>query len=65
MFLPEPSPGRQKLIAQIVCVLLVVGAALIVLLATAIPLPIRLLVAATDLVAAAAIWLLARQKFGR
>lgn len=65
MFFPAPNPARQKLIAKIVIAVLVLGAILVATLATAIPLPLRLLAAATDLLAAAVLWLLLRQKLGR
>jgi hypothetical protein len=63
----EPTPRdlhRQKLILRIVIVALVIMAVLAVVAVPRLKLPIRLFVASTDLIAAAILWLLLRQKFG-
>ncbi len=58
---PAEKIARQKKTLTILIVLLAVGAVLIATLATRIPLPLRLLVAAADLVAAAVLWVAMRQ----
>lgn len=63
---PDPATrerARQKLILQIVIVVLVAGALAIVFLARSIPLSTRLFVAATDLTVAGVMIVLLRQKF--
>ena len=55
--------ARKKLLTTIVSSALVVGAILILVLPTQLPLPLRLGVAFSDLVAAAAVWLVGRQLF--
>lgn len=65
MSLPTGDPGRQLLLLKFTVGFLVVFAVLILMLPGVIPKPLRILVAATDLVAAAVIWLLGRQKIKR
>jgi hypothetical protein len=64
---PSPSASRnlarQRLALKIVIGFLVLSALLIATLATRLALPIRLFVAATDLIVSAVLWLLLRQKF--
>ena len=55
--------ARQKLILKVAIAVLVIGAGLIVFLARSVALPLRLFVASTDLVLAAVLWLVLRQKF--
>jgi hypothetical protein len=57
----EDKDARPKQILKILIVVLVLGALLLSTLATKIPLPLRLLLAAIDLVAAAFLWLALRQ----
>jgi len=65
--LPVRSPAaelaRQKLILKAAIAVLVIGAGLIVFLARSVALPLRLFVASTDLILAAVLWLVLRQKF--
>jgi hypothetical protein len=68
MPLPPTDPrageiARKKLTLAIVCGALVVGALLLLVLPVKLPLPLRLGLAFTDLVAAAAVWLVGRQHF--
>ncbi|MSU24755.1 MAG: hypothetical protein EXS32_13150 [Opitutus sp.] len=58
---PPEKIVRQKRTLTLLIGVLAVGAVLIVTLATKIPLPLRLFVAATDLVAAAVLWVAMRQ----
>jgi hypothetical protein len=58
---PAEKIARQKRTLKILIALLAVGAVLIATLATRLPLPLRLLTAATDLVAAAFLWIAMRQ----
>jgi hypothetical protein len=58
---PPDKTARQKRTLTILIVVLAVGAVFIATFATRIPLPLRLLVAATDLVAAAVLWVAMRQ----
>lgn len=53
--------ARPKRILKVLIMFLIVGAVLLVTLATQIMLPVRLLLAATDLVAAGALWVAMRQ----
>lgn len=67
MSLDSPPPAdstrlRQRRVLQIAIFMLIAGAVLIVSIAR-IPLPVRLFVAVTDLIAAAVLWLVLRQKF--
>jgi hypothetical protein len=55
--------ARQKLTMTVVCAALVLGALLLLVLPVALPLPLRLGVAAFDLAAAATVWLVGRQQF--
>jgi hypothetical protein len=57
----EDKDARPKRILRVLIVVLVIGAILLATLATKILLPVRLLLAATDLVAAAVLWLALRQ----
>lgn len=62
---PKPSDAeiaRQKLLLGVIVTVLVVGAGLIIFLAKSIPLPMRLLAASMDIILAAVLWLLSRQK---
>jgi broad specificity phosphatase PhoE len=68
MSLPPTDPrageiARKKLTLMIVCSALVIGALLLLVLPVKLPLPLRLGLAFTDLVAAAAVWLVGRQYF--
>lgn len=62
---PPDKIARQKKTLQILIGVLAVGAVLIATLATRVLLPLRLLVAATDLVAAAVLWVAMRQASGK
>ncbi len=55
--------ARQKRTLHIACAVLILGAILLLTLPGPIPLPLRLILAAFDLVAAATLWLVSRQKF--
>ena len=57
--------GRKRLILHATVVLLVVIAVLILLLPIRLPRPLRLAVAFSDLFAAALIWFLGRQRYGK
>ena len=68
MSLPPTDPragdiARKKLTLTIVCGALVVGALLLLVLPVKLPMPLRLGLAFSDLVAAAAVWLVGRQHF--
>lgn len=58
---PAENIARQKRTLTILIVVLAIGAVLIATLATRIPLPLRLLIAAVDFVAAAVLWVAMRQ----
>ncbi|ACB75286.1 hypothetical protein [Opitutus terrae] len=60
---PDSTLLRQRRVLQIAIVVLIVGAIAIAGFVPRIPLPVRLFVAATDLIAAAVLWLVLRQKF--
>lgn len=65
---PTPSPAdlqrvRQRRVLQIAIGFLILGALIVGVFITRIPLPVRLFVAGTDLIAAAVLWLVLRQKF--
>ena len=62
---PTGDPQRQLFILKFTVGFLVLFALVILMLPGVIPKPIRILVAVTDLIAAAAIWLLGRQKIKR
>jgi uncharacterized membrane protein YkvA (DUF1232 family) len=56
--------ARQKTSVLLACTLLVlVAVAVLVLPLNKIPFPIRVIMAATDFIVAAVLWLVARQKF--
>ena len=57
----EDKDARPKRILKVLIVVLVIGAVLLVTLATKIMLPVRLLLASIDLVAAACLWVALRQ----
>lgn len=59
------DPGRQLFLLKFTVGFLVVFALIILLLPGVIPKPLRILIAVTDLIAAAAVWLLGRQKIRR
>lgn len=59
--IPPEKIARQKRQLTILIVVLALGAVLIATLATRIPLPLRLLIAAVDFVAAAVLWVAMRQ----
>jgi hypothetical protein len=59
---PPEKLARQKRTLKILIVVLAVGALAVAILATRIPLPLRLVAAATDLVAAAVLWVAMRQE---
>ncbi len=58
---PADKDARPKRILKILIVVLIIGAVLLATLATKIPLPVRLLIAATDLIGAAVLWVAMRQ----
>jgi hypothetical protein len=58
---PAEKIARQKRTLTILIIVLAVGAVALATLATRIPLPLRLLAAAVDLVAAAVLWVAMRQ----
>ncbi len=62
---PTGDPDRQLFILKFTVGFLVLFALVILMLPGVIPKPIRILVAVTDLIAAAAIYLLGRQKIKR
>lgn len=59
---PPEKIARQKRTLKILIVVLILGAIAIATLATRIPLPLRLLTAAVDLVAAGVLWVAMRQE---
>ena len=62
---PDEKLTSQKRTLAGLIILLAIGAVLVATLATRIPLPMRLLVSAIDLVAAAVLWLAMRQASGK
>lgn len=56
------DPGRARILLKIAIIVLLVVAFLILVLPGPIPKPLRIVVAVTDLIAAATIWLVGRQK---
>ncbi len=62
---PTGDPHRQLFLLKFCVGFLVVFAIIILMLPGVIPKPLRILVAVTDLAAAAALWLLGRQKIKR
>jgi len=66
---PQSNPlsrdlAKQKLMLKIVIGFLLLASVLVVALARSISLPLRLFVGSFDLIAAAVVWLVLRQKFG-
>jgi hypothetical protein len=64
----DPRAGdlaRKRLLLQLIVAIFIVSAILILVLPLRLPSPLRYAVAATDLIAAAVIWLLGRQRFRR
>jgi len=66
---PQSNPlsrdlAKQKLMLKIVIGFLLLASVLVVALARSISLPLRLFVGSLDLIAAAVVWLVLRQKFG-
>jgi hypothetical protein len=64
----DPRAGdlaRKRLLLQLTVAIFVLSAILILVLPLRLPSPLRYAVAATDLIAAAVIWLLGRQRFRR
>lgn len=62
----EPPPEDPKLRTLRIAMWMLLGAALLlVVLPLPVPLPVRLVVAGTDVIAAAVVWLAARQRTGR
>jgi len=62
----DPRAGeiaRQKMILTLVIGFIALAAAIFVVTARQLPLPVRLLIAGSDLVVAAVLWLVIRQKF--
>jgi hypothetical protein len=57
--------ARQRFMLQVTVGILVASAVAVLLLPVPLPQPVRLAVVAIDLVAAAVIWLLGRQRYGR
>lgn len=57
--------ARQAAILKVIIVFLLVSAVIVGVFVTTIPLAVRLMVAATDVIAAAVLALIVRQKFGR
>lgn len=55
--------AQQRLILKIIIGVLALAAVLVLTLATKLPLPARLFAATTDLVIAAVLWVVLRQKF--
>lgn len=61
MPVPVDPNARPKRLLKALIVILIIGAILLAVVATKIPLPVRLLLAATDLIAAAVLWVAMRQ----
>jgi len=62
----DPRAGdlaRKKALLTILCIAIAISSLLILILPLPVSLPIKLVVVFTDLVVAATIWLVARQKF--
>lgn len=64
-FVERPPEDPKLNILRIAMWMLIGSAVLVVILPIPVPLPIRLMVAGADLIAAAVIWLAARQRAGR
>ncbi len=60
---PAAERARQRAIIIVVIVALVVMAALVLTVVPKLVLPVRIFIAAMDLVLAAVLWLVLRQKF--
>lgn len=60
---PAAERARQRTVIILVIVALVIMAALVLTVVPKLILPLRIFIAATDLVLAAVLWLLLRQKF--
>ena len=71
MLVPQPpprgahDPARQRFLLRVTIAILVATAVLILVLPLRLPRPLRLTIAGLDLIAAAVIWALARQRFGK
>ena len=61
----DAQRSRQALGLKVVVVMLLVFAVIVGFFLKILPLPVRVLVAATDVIAAAVLLLVIRQKFGR
>ena len=72
--MPDPNPlaeqkkadqerARQAAALKVIIAFLLVAAVVVVGFVKIIPLPLRVLVAATDVIGAAVLWLVLRQKF--
>jgi Na+/H+ antiporter NhaD/arsenite permease-like protein len=59
---PHSDPNRQRLLLKLAVIILLAVAFIILIAPGPIPKPLRVGVALTDLIAAATIWLLGRQK---
>lgn len=59
-----PPLAQQKRIIKILIPVLIGCAVVVAVFATRLPLPLRLATATIDLIAAAGMWLILRQKFG-
>jgi hypothetical protein len=63
---PDSSPtrrARQKTTIRVLSVVLIVGGLVVLLALNRLPLPVRILVGLTDIVAGATLLVLVRQKF--
>jgi len=58
------DPGRQRLLLKLTVATLLAVAFIILVVPGSIPKPIRIGVALTDLIAAAAIWVMGKQRLG-
>ena len=66
--LSSPRSGdlqRKKLLLKMAVTLFVLSAIVILILPISLPRPVRLGVAGVDLIAAAVVWLLGRQRYGK
>jgi len=62
---PTGDPGRQSLLLKLAVAVLLAVAFIILVVPGPIPKPIRIGVALTDLIAAAAIWVMGKQRLGK